>query len=45
MKSIISIGIIALIVVAALYFYNESQKSDIEKAADEVSDTIEDLAD
>lgn len=39
--------IIAIVVLAAIgwYFYQESQKSDLEKAAEEFGENIEDAAD
>ncbi|GJL92275.1 hypothetical protein [Hyphococcus sp.] len=45
MKPIIIVAIVAALGIAAWYVYEDSQKSDLEKAADEVSDTMEDIAD
>ena len=45
MNKNVVIGIL-VVVVAALgwYFYQESQKSDLEKAAEEIADGVEDAA-
>jgi len=45
MKPILTIVLVAALALAAGYAFNESQKSDLEKAAEDVSDTMEDIAD
>ena len=44
-KTIITIAIVAAVAIGGWYVYQESQKSDLEKAADDISDTMEDIAD
>ncbi len=44
-KSILAtVGIVAL-VLAAVYFFNESQKSDVEKLGDSLEEVGDDIAD
>ena len=44
-KNIIIVLGVIIIAVLGYYFYQESQKSDLEKAAEEVAEEMEDLAD
>ncbi|MBT8473162.1 MAG: hypothetical protein HKN14_10250 [Marinicaulis sp.] len=45
MRPIIIVAIIAALAFGGWYFYNESQKSELEKAAEDVADELEDAAD
>ncbi len=44
-KSIITLAVVAAVAIGGWYVYQESQKSDLEKAAEDISDTMEDIAD
>lgn len=45
MKPIVITAAVAALAIAAWFVYEESQKSDLEKAAEDVSETMEELAD
>jgi hypothetical protein len=45
MKPLVIIIAVAALAIGAWYVYEDSQKSDLEKAAEDVSDTVDDIAD
>lgn len=44
MKNILVLVVIAVLAFGGWYFYQESQKSDLEKAAEDMADSMEDAA-